>query len=192
MLESLWEALRAALAQGLDVSDAGVGGVALRTVLIYASTLFIVRMGSKRLLSDATAFDFIVGIMLGSIMSRAINGSTPIVPTLVGGAVLVSVHWLLGLLAVHTDWVGSLVKGNPVLLIRDGNIQWQEMHRSLLSLRDLREALREQGSEPDPSKIQLSYLERSGKISVVPCKGEPRVVTVPVEDGVQTIRIELG
>jgi hypothetical protein len=47
--------------------------------------------------------------MLGSIMSRAINGSAPLVPTLLAGAVLLGLHWLFALLAVHTSWfVGSV------------------------------------------------------------------------------------
>jgi hypothetical protein len=36
-------------------------------------------------MSKATAFDVIAAIMLGSIMSRAINGSAPFLPTLVAG-----------------------------------------------------------------------------------------------------------
>lgn len=64
------------LGLGLDVADVSPLQMALRTVLIYTATLAIVRVGSKRFLSRATAFDAIVAIMLGSIMSRAINGST--------------------------------------------------------------------------------------------------------------------
>ncbi|HEX5416501.1 MAG TPA: YetF domain-containing protein, partial [Chloroflexota bacterium] len=149
----LWGVFSDALVPALDLSGDGVGATVVRTILIYAFTLFIVRVGSKRLLSEATAFDFIVGIMLGSIMSRAISGSAAFIPTLVSGAVLVGVHWLLAMLAERTDWVGSLVKGNPVLLIRDGKVNWPGMSRSLLSIRDLHEALREQGSEPDPGKV---------------------------------------
>jgi uncharacterized membrane protein YcaP (DUF421 family) len=165
--------------------------MALRTILIYALTLAIVRLGSKRFLSDATAFDVIVGIMLGSIMSRAINGSAPFLPTLFAGAVLVGMHWLFAALAFRTDWFGSIVKGDPVLLVRDGEIQWPGMRRAGLSRRDLDEALRLQGNAPDVSKIRLAYLERNGRVSIVPAEDEPRVLVVPVESGVQTVRIEL-
>ena len=44
--------------------------MALRTIVIYAFSLLIVRLGSKRFLSQATAFDVIVGIMLGSVINR--------------------------------------------------------------------------------------------------------------------------
>ena len=45
--------------------------MALRTVIVYAITLLIVRAGNKRFIGESTAFDVILGIMLGSIMSRA-------------------------------------------------------------------------------------------------------------------------
>src|SRR5690348_8778006 len=83
----LWEAFSGALALGRDVADVGAVAMALRTIVVFAFTLAIVRLGSKRFLGEASPFDFIVGIMLGSVMSRAINGSAPFFPTLVSGTV---------------------------------------------------------------------------------------------------------
>jgi uncharacterized membrane protein YcaP (DUF421 family) len=165
--------------------------MALRTVIIYAFTLAIVRLGSKRFLGKASAFDTIVGIMLGSVMSRAINGSAPFFPTLAAGVVLIGMHWLLAVLAFHIDWFGPFVKGNPVLLIKDGEVQERGMLRGGITKQDLTQALRQQTKQSDPKKIKLAYLERDGGISIIPFEHEPRVLDISVEDGVQTIRIEL-
>lgn len=191
MFEAVWDQLQTLLGLGRDVGDVDGAQMALRTILIYAFSLVIVRLGSKRFLSEATAFDVIVGIMLGSIMSRAINGSAPFLPTLFGGFVLVGMHWLLGVLAYHASWFGTLVKGDPVLLIKDGNVQREGMRRAGLSNNDLEQALRLRSNQTDPTKIQLAYLERNGSISVLPCKHEPRIVDISIADGVQTVRIEL-
>jgi uncharacterized membrane protein YcaP (DUF421 family) len=191
MLQTLSDQLQTLLGLGRDVGDVGAVQMVLRTIVIYAFSLVIVRLGSKRFLSEATAFDVIVGIMLGSIMSRAINGSAPFLPTLFGGLVLVGMHWLLGVLAYHASWFGTLVKGNPVLVIKDGNIQQQGMRRAALSNHDLSQALRLQAQATDPTNIKLAYLERNGAISVIPCEHELRIVEVSVEDGVQTVRIAL-
>jgi uncharacterized membrane protein YcaP (DUF421 family) len=192
MVQVIWEQLQAVLALGYDVGEVGAFPMALRTVVIYAFTLAIIRLGSKRFLSQATAFDVIVGIMLGSVMSRAINGSAPLVPTLAGGAVLVGMHWSLAYLASRTDWFGTQVKGSPVLLIEDGAVRSDGMKEAGLSRHDLAQALRLGGQEPDPSKVRLAYLERNGSISVVPYKDQPRILEVGVADGVQTVRIELA
>ena len=191
MLQPLLDQLQTLLGLGRDVANVGALQMALRTIIIYAFTLAIVRLGSKRFLGHASAFDTIVGIMIGSVMSRAINSSAPFVPTLVAGVVFVGMHWLLAVLSVHIAWFGPLVKGNPVLLIRDGQIQEQGMRRGGITKHDLAEALRLHTKPSDPAQIKLAYLERNGGISIIPFKDQPHVVEVSVEDGVQTIRIEL-
>jgi uncharacterized membrane protein YcaP (DUF421 family) len=129
--------------------------------------------------------------MLGSVMSRAINGSAPFLPTLGAGAVLIGMHWLLALLSFHLDWFGPLVKGNPVLLIKNGDVQEYGILRAGITKHDLTQALREQTKQTDPAKIKLAYLERDGGISIIPYKREPHVLDVSIENGVQTVRIEL-
>ena len=191
MLEPLAASLVALLGLGRDGSELGAVEMALRTVLVYVFTLLIVRVGSKRLLAKASAFDVIVAIMLGSIMSRAINGSGSLLATLVAGTVLLGLHWLLAVVAFHTDWLGSLVKGHRILLIEDGRVNHEGMRRGSITPKDLAQALRQQTGQTDPARVQRAYLERSGQISVVPRAREPRVVDVSVERGVQTIRIEL-
>ena len=177
------------LGLGLDVGDVNALQMSLRTILIYVATLAIVRVGSKRFLSQATAFDAIVAIMLGSIMSRAINGSAPFLPTLAAGVILVGLHWLIAAIAYSSNWFGTLVKGEPVLLIKDGKIHEKGMRGSSVSHRDLEEALRIESHVTDPESVRLAYLERNGGISVIPSKPEPRVLEISVQEGVQTVRI---
>lgn len=191
MLETVSEQFQALLGLGQDVANVGAFQMALRTIVIYAFTLGIVRLGSKRFLGHASAFDTIVGIMIGSVMSRAINGSAPFLPTLVAGVVFIGMHWLLAVLSFHIDWFGPVVKGNPVLLVKDGEMQEQGMQQGGITKHDLTEALRQQSKDSDATRIKLAYLERNGGISIVPFKHQPRVVEVSVEDGVQTVRIEL-
>jgi uncharacterized membrane protein YcaP (DUF421 family) len=162
----------------------------LRAVAIYAIMLVLVRLGSRRFLSKATPFDVVVAIMLGSIMSRAINGSAPFLPTIVASAALLALHWLFAVLAVHTSF-GPLVKGEPLLLIKDGEIQEDGIREAKLSPNDLKGALRLRSGDPDPSKVKRAYLERNGRISIIPFKTEPEVLDVAVEEGVKTIRIKL-
>ena len=104
--------------------------MALRTVVIYAARLLLIRLGSKRFLSQASAFDVIVGIMLGSVMSRAINGSAPLFATRGAGVMLIGLHRLFAVQALRASWFGSIVKGNPVLLIKDGRVEQQGVRRA--------------------------------------------------------------
>ncbi len=190
-MQVFWDQIQALLGLEVEVGEVSVLQMALRTILIFIFTLAIVRLASKRFLAKPTAFDVIVGIMLGSIMSRAINGSAPFFPTLLSGVVLLGLHSLFAFLAYRTNWFGPLVKGNPVLLVKEGQIQQQAMRETGLTPNDLEQAIRQQAQQDDLEGIQFVYLERSGSISVIPYTSEPRVVTVGVERGVQTVRIEL-
>lgn len=192
MLQELWNRLQVLLGLGLDVQDVNALQMALRTIVIYAFTLALIRLGSKRFLGKSSALDIIVGIMLGSVMSRGINGSAPFFPTLAAGVVMVGMHWLLATLAYHMDWFGPLVKGDAVLLIKDGQVQQREVRRTGITPLDFAEALRLQSEQSDPSKVKLAHLERDGSISIIPFEREPQVIDVSVASGVQTVRIELG
>jgi uncharacterized membrane protein YcaP (DUF421 family) len=164
---------------------------AVRTVVVYGFALVAVRLGSKRFLSQASAFDVVVAIMLGSVMSRAISASAPLWPTLLSGAVLIAVHWLLAALAYRLDWLGPLVKGRPALLVRDGRVDREAMRQAGVSDQDLEQAVRLQAGETDLSRVRQARLERDGSISVVSAEREPVVLDVRVEAGVQTVRVRL-
>lgn len=100
-------------------------------------------------------------------------------------------HWLLAVLAYHIAWFGPLVKGNPVLLIADGQMKQQGMRRSSASRRDIEQAMRTQGEEPALAQIHRAYLERDGSISIISRDSGPKILDVSVADGVQTVRIAL-
>jgi uncharacterized membrane protein YcaP (DUF421 family) len=199
MLQAAWEQVQAFLGLERDIGDVNTLQMTLRAIVIYSFTLALVRFGSKRFLSEATAFDVIVSIMLGSIMSRAINSSAPLVPTLFAGLVLVGLHMLFAYTAVHVDWFGPIVKGNPILLIKDGVVQKEGQRQAGLSDHDLLQALRLKASQTEPEGIRLAYMERNGRISMIPSDDAnnytnddaPRVIDVAVADGVQTVRIKL-
>jgi uncharacterized membrane protein YcaP (DUF421 family) len=169
-----WERFGALLGLGEPIEEVGVVAMALRTAIVYVVALVLVRLSSRRLLAKASAFDVIVAIMLGSILSSAINGSAPFLHSLVAGAVLLGMQWLFATVAVHTHWLGPLVKGGPVLLIRDGQVQEDGMREVDLTHEDLAEALRLQIHDEDPARVRRAYMERNGKISVIPYPPEPR------------------
>lgn len=174
---------------GPDDGDLNGWHMAVRAVVTFAVTIAFLRLANKRLLGKGTAFDVVVSIMIGSIMSRAITGSSPFFPTWVAGFTLILCHWLLTGLAARVDWFGPLVKGNRVELVKDGAVLTSAMESSGITINEIEQAMRTNGYEPDLSAIKLASLERNGSISIVRESGTPRAVTVSVEQGVQTVRI---
>jgi uncharacterized membrane protein YcaP (DUF421 family) len=155
-------------ALGLDAESLGIVQMGLRTVVVYVVALAFVRIGDKRFLGKSTAFDVVIAIMFGSLMSRAITTAGEFLPVIVAGGVLVALHFALALLTFRSDRVGTLVKGRERTLVRDGAIQWKEMATSHVTERDLEGALRSEGKTEDVTEVRLATLERSGDISVIP------------------------
>lgn len=180
-----------ALGLGEKPQDLGMTEMALRAVVIYLATLAIVRLGKKRFMSRASAFDVIVGIMLGSIASRAITGNAPIAPAMAAAAVTMALHWGFSALAVRWHGFGTMIKGRDRLLVRDGQVDEDELRAAHMTMRDLAEELREKGIA-DVAGVAEARLERDGAISAIKAAGAPNVVTIDVAAGVQTVRLEIG
>src|SRR5690625_2068982 len=175
------EMLETFLGQGGKTFEINAFQMGLRSLIVYGIAILFVRMGSKRMMGHQTPFDFVVGIMLGSILSRAITGQVPMVPAITSVALLIAMHWVVGAIAGHVRIFGWIVKGKPRRLILNGKIDWKAMRRSHISLTDIEETLRREGRSTDPKQIRLACLERSGDISIVP-KREPRIIDLEVKN----------
>jgi uncharacterized membrane protein YcaP (DUF421 family) len=141
--------------------------VSLRGVIVFASTLVMVRLSSKRSLAQKTAFDAVLIVIIASILARAINGSAPFFSTLGTGFVLVALHRLLGAAAYYSHSFGILIKGKPVVLVQTGELKHQSMRRNHITKHDIEEDMRLDAKTEDLSKIKVARAERSGDISFI-------------------------
>jgi uncharacterized membrane protein YcaP (DUF421 family) len=188
----IWQIVVDAFGIGKQPLDLSAGQVALRTIVVYSFGLVAVRLADRRVLGKNTAFDVVVGVVLGSVLSRAINGTGAILATMGGVAVLLAMHWLLAFLSSRSKRLSLLLKGRERPLVRDGKILWDEMRRNHISEGDLEEMIRLRGRLSRPEEVGSACLERNGEISAIPRRREPRVVEVSARDGIQTIRIEIA
>lgn len=168
-----------------------MGQITARAFLIYLVGYALLRFGEHRFLGKNTAFDVILGFVFGSMLSRAINGSGPFLATILAGAILLALHWLMATATLRSERLDEIISGLPLPLIKDGEVQEDGLRRSRISKSMLRENLRINGQLRDPDQVQEAYYEPSGVVSVIPKDRGPRVVEVRVEEGVQTVRVEL-
>jgi uncharacterized membrane protein YcaP (DUF421 family) len=168
-----------------------LGQVAARALVVYLLGLLVVRLGKSRLLSGATALDIILAVVLGSLLSRGINGTASMSGTAVGCAVLVALHWSMTRAACRWHWLGNTIKGRSYLLVEKGRMDRDAMRRSNISEHDLLEELRLNANVEDLDQIEKAYKERSGQVSGVRRKFDAQIVEVAVESGVKTVRIEV-
>lgn len=191
----MWSDLRDTLAAVFGTTDTDLNALqmAMRAIITFVVTVAVVRVGNKRLFGKGTAYDTVVAIMIGSVMSRAItaSGAGTMLATWVAGLTLILLHWLLATMSYHLSWFGPAVKGNAVPLVEDGEILGDGMRETGTTVNDLERAMRSGGNAPDISSLQSAVMERDGTISVVRRSSGPRILDISVEDGIQTVRIAL-
>ena len=164
-MQWIWDALQPVLGLGEEPKNLTVGQLILRGTIVFFAALIIVRVAKKRFMANRTAFDYVLGIILASMLARAINGSAPFFGTIFLGFYFVMLHRVLSALAFHSDKFGCLIKGHDQVLVRDGQPDREVMKAHLISEKDLLEDLRLQASIDDLSEVKHAHLERSGQIS---------------------------
>lgn len=165
MVDTLWSGVSAAL--GLDAGELNLWQMMLRAAVIYPVGIAFVQLAKKRFIGKFAAFDVIMGILLGSVLSQAITKSSAFIPSVAAGLTLVLLHYLFSLLSFRSDRFGELVTGSARTLVKDGQILWSALRESHISEQDLMSALRENGAVDDVRRVELARLERSGNISVI-------------------------
>lgn len=153
------------LGLGADPKDLTFLQISIRGIIVFISTLVMIRLSARRSLAKRTVFDSIFLVILASVLARAINGSSDLLPTLGGGFVLVALHRLLATIAFYSHAFGNLVKGPEQLLIHDGEMVNRSLRWNHISRHDLEEDFRLAMHTDDLTRIRMARLERSGEIS---------------------------
>jgi len=138
-----------------------------RAVVIFLSALILIRISGRRSFGVRTALDNIIVVLLGAVLSRAVVGASPFVPTLITCLVIVCIHRGLAWGIAHSKQFGKLVEGNKILLFENGEFNRDNMKKALVCEEDLMQGVRKSALTEDMSKISKVYMERNGEISAI-------------------------
>jgi uncharacterized membrane protein YcaP (DUF421 family) len=152
---------------GIGQQDLDVLQMTVRALIVYPIGIAMVHVGDKRFLGGIAAFDLLMAIVIGSILSRAISGSAPFLPSIVASFALVLAHRGFAALGFRWDGFAKVVKGSSRQLVRDGEILCNEMRKSAIGEEDLRQAVRHHGRTTSLDEVREAFLERNGEISVI-------------------------
>lgn len=166
ILNQGYDFIRPILGLGQEPKELDTLQVVLRALVVFAAAIAIVRLADKRFLARKSAFDVVLGLILASMLARAVNGSAPLGPTLAAGLALVLAHRFLAFLSHKSHRFGRLVKGNDELIIEDGRVDEGALEKHNFTKRDLMEDLRLEGMR-GPEEVESARIERSGEMSVI-------------------------
>jgi uncharacterized membrane protein YcaP (DUF421 family) len=141
--------------------------MAARAVLVFLTTLIIIRIGSVRTFGKETIVDNVVVITLGGILSRVITGASPFLPVMAAGFAIIVTHRLLAWLCLYNHTLGNLLKGKRKILYESGSMNRQNMRQTLISKEDLLQGSRQAFQTEDLQQLEKIFIERNGELSVV-------------------------
>src|SRR5689334_11396460 len=122
-----------ALGLSLKSEQLGFGHMAARAVLMYLALIALVRFAKKRFLGQATAFDYILVVLVGSVAGRAMTGGSPYFASLFALFVLVAMHWLFSATSQRSPAFGQFIKGEATTIIKNGKVDQHAMARAHMS-----------------------------------------------------------
>jgi uncharacterized membrane protein YcaP (DUF421 family) len=140
--------------------------MAARAVFVFFVALIFIRIAGMRSFGNRSAFDVVLSITIGAILSRCITGHYPFFACLSAAGVLALCHRLTAIAATASESLRKFAEGDPVELFRDGTMKENRIRKHSLNRNDLERAIHEENLE-DLDKIKAIILETDGKISII-------------------------
>lgn len=140
---------------------------ALRSVISYVLLMTAARLLGHKAISQITFFDFCVAITLGSVSANVGFGGD----NSLHAAITVLVSYLVlglvtGAITLKSMAFRKLVNSEPLILIRNNQIDERMMKKAKMTLQKLMGLLREKNAF-NISEVKFAILESDGELSVL-------------------------
>ena len=141
--------------------------VILRGSVTYLSIFLLMRFGLKRESGSIGTADLLMVVMIADAAQNAMAGEyKSITDGLILVLTILSWNYILDWLSYHSDVMRRILQPKPLLLIKNGQMQRQNMRKELITSEELMAELRENGVE-EVSQVKEARIEEDGHISVI-------------------------
>ncbi|WP_112806102.1 DUF421 domain-containing protein [Ensifer sp.] len=140
--------------------------IALRTVIIYAYTLFLIRWIGSRSIGQLSLVEFLLVIALGSAVGDAMfYPDVPLIHCMVVITVVVLLDKALSYIVARNRKLEDVIEGISIEVVRDGGILWKALKRMNVGHDELFEQLRLKQVR-HLGEVRAAYFETNGLLSV--------------------------
>lgn len=139
--------------------------VIFKTLFIYLLVALIFRIMGKREVGQLGTFDLVVFILIAELVAMAIEHKDKFILHLLPVIILVILQILIAKLSLKSIKFRRFIDGKPVIIIKNGIINFKNMIDQRYTLDDLLLQLREKDIR-SIDEVDYAILEINGKLSV--------------------------
>lgn len=141
-------------------------------VLAYTALVLLLRVSGNRTLSKLNAFDLIVTVALGSTLaSMLLSKDAALADGVLAFAILIGLQFVATFISARSERFNKLLKADPVLLVRNGELLERAMRQARVVDEELRAVLRGAGIS-DVRDASAVILESDGSFSIIRKDGD--------------------
>ncbi len=139
----------------------------VRTVILYFAILISMRIMGKRQLGEMEISEFIVAALIADLAATPLQDiGIPLLNGLVPIIIMVCFEIIIAGLNMRSVKLRKLTYGRPEIIIRNGRIIREAMHKNRFTLDELMQELRAQGLT-DTAQVEYAVLETNGQLSII-------------------------
>lgn len=140
----------------------------LRSIAVYVLALLLSRLIGRKLISQMTFFDFIVGVSMGSIVANAMIGPGGNPSSAITALIMISgLSIVVSYSHIKSFGARKLVNSEPITVVDNGTIVEENMKNVRLTVDELMMKLREKNAF-SLADVEFAIMETDGQLSVLP------------------------
>ncbi|MCL1949348.1 MAG: DUF421 domain-containing protein [Turicibacter sp.] len=148
-------------------------------VFIYFFVLIVFKIMGRREVGQLSLFDFAINVVIGNIAASAITQTDVLMEDLFGVVALVALQIIMAKIQLNFPKIRHKVDDFPVLLIKDGTIDYEDLKKHRIQLDELHMLLRQEGIV-DIEEVQYMIIEQNGDCSLFKTSAPTDLFPLPI------------
>lgn len=141
--------------------------VFMRTTILYATVLVLIRLMGKREVGQLSPFDLVVAIMIAELAAIPMeNTDIPLHMGILPIIILVIAEIALAKISLKSEKLRAFINGTPSVVIDKGVVLENQIRKLRFNVNDLLSLLR-QKDVANIADVEYAILENSGNLSVI-------------------------
>ena len=143
-----------------------------KTIICYFFLIIILKIMGKREMSQVSTFDIVVFLIISELFTLSLNEpKLSIFRSIIPIVIIVILQLLTSFISLKCRKIRLIIEGRPTYLIKNGEIDIEELKKQRFNLDDLMSQLHISNIQ-SPKEVSYAFIEDNGKLCVITKKDQ--------------------